>query len=95
MKDIPLKLIESYLKDRVQYVSLNNENSGFLPVTCGVRQGSVLGPLLFLIMINDLALCTSEEVVLYADDTTVVNRHLSSSHALELAKKIKILYKIG
>ena len=62
----------SYLSARQQYVYVNGEVSSTLDVTCGVPQGSVLGPLLFIIYINDmLNACPRLKGVHYADDTTL------------------------
>jgi hypothetical protein len=59
---------KSYLTDRKQYTLANGENSDIATVEAGVPQGSVLGPLLFLIYINDIPNCTAEKLRLFADD---------------------------
>ena len=66
-------LLQSYLSNRKQYVSLNGYNSEIRDITCGVPQGSSLGPLLFLLYINDFRLCLSETISgHFADDTFII-----------------------
>ena len=66
-------LLKSYLNERKQYVSINGIDSEVRDVTCGVPQGSSLGPLLFLIYINDFRTCLSETGCgHFADDTFII-----------------------
>lgn len=63
-------LVNAYLSNRKQYVRVNNKQSETLNVDCGVPQGSILGPLLFIIFINDFPSCIDYLTILFADDTT-------------------------
>ena len=80
------KLLQNYLQNRTQCVSLNGTISNRLPITCGVPQGSILGPLLFLIYINDIYRSSSIlKFILFADDTTIF---ISGSSLPELYRKL-------
>ena len=82
-------LIKSYLSDRTQYVSVLNENSDRLEIEYGVPQGSCLGPLLFLIYINDLCNTTNLCMfVLFADDTNIFVKAKFKTEVYNLANKI-------
>ena len=72
IRGTPLHLLKNYLKDREQYTHFNGIDSSNCKVEYGVPQGSVLGPLLFLIYINDLINCTTlGKFVLFADDANI------------------------
>ena len=71
--------VENYLRDRSQYVEINGEQSQWQPVTSGIPQRSVLGPLLFLIYINDLPKHVNSTIYMYADDTKIY-REIREKH---------------
>ena len=66
-----LKLLRDFLSERRQHVVLNVQASTWTNVTAGVPQGSILGPLLFLIYINDLSEGLSTNAKLFVDDTSL------------------------
>jgi len=82
VRGVALEWFRNYLHNRTQYVQYNNKTSTTTTMQCGVPQGSVLGPLLFIIYTNDLPNCLSNcKAILFADDTTL---YLSSSNIEQL-----------
>ena len=83
--------LSSYLTNRKQYIELNYEKTSLKNLNCGIPQGSILGPMLFLIYINDIEKSTSLKILSYADDTTVYqsgpnvdNLIINTNHELKL-----------
>ena len=72
-----VKWFESYLTGRKQLVNVNGTESELLNITCGVPQGSILGPLLFLCYVNDMSISIQSDckLLLYADDSTIIFSH--------------------
>ena len=81
-----IDLFSSFLSDRKQTVEIDSKQSTFLPITHGIPQGSILGPLFFSIYINDLPLFTDSPCEMFADDTSMQADDLN---AVNLTKKLQ------
>ncbi len=89
IRGIALKWFESYLSGRNQFVTINNTDSSAKDITYGVPQGSILGPLLFVIYINDLpGISNVAKFILYADDANII---VTGSNMHEVVEKINTL----
>ena len=82
------KWIEEFLKNRIQRVVVNGSFSSYKKVTSGIPQGSVLGPILFVIFINDLPEVIQTAVRLYADDSKLLGRVKSVEHVNKLQSSL-------
>ena len=75
-RGVALDWLKSYLSNRKQFVRYQMQDSNHKIINCGVPQGSILGPLLFILYINDIVNTTSLlELILFADDTTLLFSH--------------------
>ena len=79
---------KSCLSDRKQYVVLNNKFSSILDMLYGVPQGSILGPLLFLIYVNDIS--NISKIILYADDANIL---ITGHNMYDIMENFKIISK--
>ena len=91
IKGIPNKWFKNYLTNRTQYVTYNSVKSDSLSIKCGVPQGSILGPLLFLLYINDLSTVSNVLFsILFADDS---NMFIIGKNINEMCNKMNIALK--
>ena len=84
IRGVPLDWFKSYFNERQQFVVYNDISSQKIPINCGVPQGSILGPLLFLLYINDI--CNASDIlhyVLFADDTNLFYSHKNLSFLID------------
>ena len=87
-----LKPLKSYLKDRQQRVLLNGQTSSWKNILAGVPQGSVLGPLLFLIYINDLPHGLTSICKIFPDDTSLFSKAINKKKSeIEPNKDLKLI----
>jgi hypothetical protein len=84
--------MHSYLTGRYQCVQIRNNTSSLAPISFGVPQGSILGPLLFILFVNDLPLHSNQNLDLYADDSTL---HSSGNSIKELNNTLSSLMSHG
>ena len=85
VNNIELLWFKNYPSNRQQFVFLKGVSSSFCTINCGVPQGSILGPLLFIIYINDLPNCSNFLTLLFADDTTLLLSHSNIEILMQIA----------
>ena len=89
-----LRLLKNYLTARQQRAVLNRQTSSWLNVTAGVPQGSILGPILFLIYINDLPDEITSSCKIFADDTSLFSKIENKSYSnFQLNKDLETISK--
>lgn len=100
IRGLPLKWFANYLTNRKQYLSFNTTESTMETIVCGVPQGSILGPLLFILYINDLANTSNLlQFIIFADDTNIFYTDKNFRTMLEITnkelEKVSLWFKIN
>ena len=75
IRGLALEWVKSYFSERAQFVEFNNVRSSPQGISCGVPQGSILGPLFFILYVNDLNNASLLDAILFADDTNLFISH--------------------
>ena len=88
IRGIANQWFNSYLSNRYQYVEIDGHKSAYSEINCGVPQGSILGPLLYLIYVNDIGFSCNGKILSFADDTTIV---VSDSNIDQLYNRANLL----
>ena len=70
-----IEWFKSYVSERMFLINIENELSEFGKISCGEQEGSILGPLLFLIYINNMPQAVSSTLLLYVDDSCILYQH--------------------
>ena len=87
-RGVVLGWFKNYLSNRTQYVSYNNCKSSLRDIVCGVPQGSILGPLLFILYVNDITFTSNVlDFILFADDTTILYSHKDINSQVNVVNK--------
>ena len=85
IRSIALDWFRSYLSNRKQFVSIGNANPAQRNISCGLPQGSVLGPLLFLLYVNDFSNCSKIlDFHLFSDDSNLFYAHKSLKNLVQI-----------
>lgn len=85
VRGVALQWFKNYLSCRTQFVQYNGHSSSSSNIKCGVPQGSILGPLLFLLYINDLCKVSKVlDMILFADDTNIFYSHQDPNYLMEI-----------
>ena len=95
IRGVPFKWFENYLFNRTQFVKIGNTKSNCETITCGIPQGSTLGPLLFLLYSNDLPNCSSKlSFKIFADDTNMFYKSGNLQHLESVMNdELKLVFK--